>query len=67
MAFLILCPKCHATGNDIRKDGHEIKIQGSPQKYECKNCGKTFMTHTSLFFREVTQAVFMLAFNEVTN
>ncbi|MHA1228125.1 MAG: DDE-type integrase/transposase/recombinase [Candidatus Hodarchaeales archaeon] len=25
------------------------------------------MTHTSLFFREVTQAVFMLACNEVTN
>jgi transposase-like protein len=67
LAFPIGCPKCRATGNDIRKDGHETKLKGHPQKYECKNCGKAFMTHTSLFFQEVTQAVFMLAFNEVTN
>jgi transposase-like protein len=67
LAFPIGCSKCRATGNDIRKDGHETKLKNHPQKYECKNCGKTFMTHTSLFFREVTQAVFMLAFNEVTN
>lgn len=67
LAFPIGCPKCRAMGTDIRKDGHETKLKDHPQKYECKNCGKTFMTHTSLFFREVTQAVFMLAFNEVTN
>jgi len=67
LVFPIGCAKCRATGTDIRKDGHETKIKGHPQKYECKICGKTFMTHISLFFQEVTQAVFMLAFNEVTN
>ena len=65
--FPIGCPKCRATGFDIIKDGHETKTKGHPQKYECKVCGTKFVTHTSLFFREVTQAVFTLAFNEVTN
>ncbi len=67
LAFPIGCPKCRATGNEIIKDGHETKTKGHPQKYECKICGKNFVTHTSLFFREVTQAIFMLAFDEVTN
>lgn len=65
--FPISCPKCRAMGTNIWRDGRETKVKGKPQKYECKICGKKFCTHTSLFFREVTQAVFTLAFDEVTN
>ncbi|MHA1228854.1 MAG: DDE-type integrase/transposase/recombinase [Candidatus Hodarchaeales archaeon] len=64
--FPIHCPKCKTSGSNIIKDGRENKTKGKPQKYECKNCGKKFCTHTSLFFLEATQAVLTLAFNEVT-
>jgi len=42
-----LCPVCSST--DIKHNGHDTSVKGSPQYLKCNACGMTFYVHTSYY------------------
>jgi len=55
--FPILCPRCGFQSNNLKKNGHDKKIQGHPQVFSCKTCRSHFYPHTSFIFKEFTEIV----------
>lgn len=42
-----LCPECVSA--DIKHNGHDTSVKGSPQYLKCNDCGMTFYIHTSYY------------------
>ena len=57
VTFEILCPHCGPKEKNIKKNGHDVKLKGNPQIFYCKNCKKSFFSHTSWIFKEFTNLV----------
>ena len=57
MDIPILCPNYSrgCESKELVKNGHDTSVKGSPQSFHCKDCGKSFYSHTSGFFLEVEQ------------
>ena len=55
--FPILCPQCGLQSNNLKKNGHDMKIRGHPQFFSCKTCKIHFYPHTSWIFKEFTEIV----------
>jgi transposase-like protein len=50
--FPVWCPdeQEHQRHHVIVRNGHDTGVQGCPQQYLCKTCGRSFYAHTSGFF-----------------
>ena len=57
VTFEILCPNCGPNNKNVKKNGHDVKLNGKPQIFYCKNCKKCFFAHTSWVFKEFTTLV----------
>ena len=55
--FEIICPNCGPKDQKIKKNGHDVKLEGKPQIFYCNNCNKSFFAHTSWIFKEFTSLV----------
>ena len=55
--FPILCPQCGLNFTNLKKNGHDRKVQGHPQVFKCKTCKSHFYPHTSWLFKEFTEII----------
>jgi transposase-like protein len=55
--FEIICPNCGVKRQKIKKNGHDIKLEGKPQIFYCKTCSKSFFAHTSWIFKKFTNLI----------
>jgi len=45
------------SSENVVKRGHDKKVKGEPQHYECKNCNRHFYAHTSGFFSKLERSI----------
>ena len=55
--FHIYCPDCGPENVKFKKDGHDTKVNGCPQKFKCNICGGYFYPHTSWLFKQFTNII----------
>ncbi|MHA1269664.1 MAG: hypothetical protein ACTSPY_07725 [Candidatus Helarchaeota archaeon] len=55
----ILCPNTNngCSPLNIKKNGHDISMKSLPQKYFCKDCGRSFYAHTSYHHNEISSLI----------
>src|SRR4030043_631685 len=55
----IECPNApkDCSSENVIKRGHDTKVQGHPQHYECSDCDRHFYPHTSGFFSNLESSI----------
>jgi len=55
----IECPETlnGCSSGNIIKRGHDTKVKGQPQHYECPDCERHFYPHTSGFFSRLESSI----------
>jgi hypothetical protein len=55
----IECPETlnGCSSKNVIKRGHDTKIKGHPQHYECPDCGRHFFPHTSGFYSRLESSI----------
>lgn len=65
----IECPQTSkgCSSESVIKRGHDTKVKGHPQHYECKDCNKHFYPHTSGFFSKLENSINKRLFSVLKN
>lgn len=65
----IECPETlkGCSSKNIIKKGHDTKVKGFPQHYECKDCNRHFYPHTSGFFSKLESSINKRLFSVLKN